>query len=154
MKLMCLSLKKLAIKLFIKIFPILIDSVIIFKHFVKDCSSICLIIRNKLIGTCEGNFHSNKQTSSGKNIHRCLWNLDTVYPLDAGCKLNVHKTFRRRPGCLVNVLCTVTLRLMPKGHNFWFTNFNRKTPKKYSQWHPAIAMFGFKCRWYNIWLKI
>ena len=33
MKLMCLSLKKLAIKLFIKIFPILIDSVYYFQAF-------------------------------------------------------------------------------------------------------------------------
>ena len=31
-------------------------------------------------------------------------------PLDTGRKLNVHKTFRRRPGCLLNVLCTFNLR--------------------------------------------
>ena len=31
-------------------------------------------------------------------------------PVDTGRKLNVHKTFRRRPGCLLNVLCTFNLR--------------------------------------------
>ena len=30
-----------------------------------------------------------------------------TYPVDIGCKLNVHKTFRRR---LLNVLCTFNLR--------------------------------------------
>ena len=28
------------------------------------------------------------------------------FPVDTGRKLNVHKTFRRRPGRLMNVLCT------------------------------------------------
>ena len=31
-------------------------------------------------------------------------------PKDTGGKLNVHKTFRRRPGRLLNVLCTFNLR--------------------------------------------
>ena len=31
-------------------------------------------------------------------------------PLDTGPKLNVHKTFRRRPGRLLNALCTFKLR--------------------------------------------
>ena len=30
-------------------------------------------------------------------------------PVDTGRKLNVHKTFRRRPGRLLNVLCTFNL---------------------------------------------
>ena len=34
----------------------------------------------------------------------------TVYPVDTGRKLNVHKTFRKRPGRLLNVLCTFSLR--------------------------------------------
>ena len=33
-----------------------------------------------------------------------------AYPVDAGRKLNVHKTFRRRPGRLLNVSCTFNLR--------------------------------------------
>ena len=31
----------------------------------------------------------------------------TVYPVDTGRKLNVHKTFRKRPERLLNVLCTL-----------------------------------------------
>ena len=33
----------------------------------------------------------------------------THSPVDTGCKLNVHKTFRRCPGRLLNVLCTFIL---------------------------------------------
>ena len=36
-------------------------------------------------------------------------------PVDTGCKLNVHKAFRRRPGRLLNVLCTFNLRPVPTG---------------------------------------
>ena len=32
------------------------------------------------------------------------------YPVDTGRKLNVHKSFRRRPGRLLNILCTFNLR--------------------------------------------
>ena len=35
-----------------------------------------------------------------------------VNPVDTGRKLNVHKTFRRRPGRLLNVLCKFNLRLV------------------------------------------
>ena len=31
-------------------------------------------------------------------------------PVDTGRKLNVYKTFRRRPGRLLNILCTFNLR--------------------------------------------
>ena len=34
--------------------------------------------------------------------------------MDTGRKLNVHKTFRRRPGRLLNVLCTFNLRPVSK----------------------------------------
>ena len=37
------------------------------------------------------------------------------YPIDKGRKLNVHKTFRRRPGRLLNVLCTFNLGLVSTG---------------------------------------
>ena len=36
-------------------------------------------------------------------------------PADTGRKLNVHKTFRRRPGRLLNVLCMVNLRPVSTG---------------------------------------
>ena len=40
--------------------------------------------------------------------------MDT-FPVDTGRKLNVHKTFRRRPGRLLNVLCTLILRPVSTG---------------------------------------
>ena len=36
-------------------------------------------------------------------------------PVDTGQKLNVRKTFRRRPGCLLNVLCTFNSRPVSAG---------------------------------------
>ena len=37
------------------------------------------------------------------------------YPLGAGRKLSVHKTFRRRPGRFLNVLRTFNLRPVSRG---------------------------------------
>ena len=37
-------------------------------------------------------------------------------PVDRGRKLNVHKTFRRRPGSLLKVLCTFNLRPVSTGN--------------------------------------
>ena len=37
------------------------------------------------------------------------------FPVDTGHKLNVHKTFRRPPGHLLNVLCTINLRPVSAG---------------------------------------
>ena len=36
--------------------------------------------------------------------------VSNLFPVDTGRKSNVHKTFRRRPGHLLNVLRTVNLR--------------------------------------------
>ena len=41
--------------------------------------------------------------------------ISTTIALDTGRKLNVHKIFRRCPGCLVNVLCTFNLRPVSRG---------------------------------------
>ena len=38
-----------------------------------------------------------------------LISLCNGFPVDTGRKLNIHKTFRRRPGRLLNVLCTSNL---------------------------------------------
>ena len=35
--------------------------------------------------------------------------VETINSVDTGRKLNVHETFRRRPGYLLNVLCTFSL---------------------------------------------
>ena len=39
----------------------------------------------------------------------------TQYRLDTRRKLNVHKTFRRRPGRVLNVFCTFNLRPVSRG---------------------------------------
>ena len=41
--------------------------------------------------------------------------LKILSPLDTGRNLNVHKTFRRRPGRLLNVLCSFNLRSVSRG---------------------------------------
>ena len=38
-----------------------------------------------------------------------------MFPKDTGRKLNVYKTFRRRPERLLSVLCTFNLRLVSTG---------------------------------------
>ena len=40
---------------------------------------------------------------------------DYYNPVDTGRKLNVQKTFRRRPGRLLNVFCTFNLSLVSTG---------------------------------------
>ena len=49
------------------------------------------------------------------NIYNCYMASFTIIPIDTGRKLNVHKTFRRRPGRLLNVLCTFNLRSVSTG---------------------------------------
>ena len=44
-----------------------------------------------------------------------LTELLKLFPVDTGRKLNAHKTFRRRPGRLLNVLCTYNLRPVSTG---------------------------------------
>ena len=39
----------------------------------------------------------------------------TAFPVDTGRKLNAHKTFIRRPGRLLNLLCTFNLRPVSTG---------------------------------------
>ena len=48
----------------------------------------------------------------------CDWTITlgaTDFPVDTGLELNVHKTFRRRPGRFLNVLCTFNLRPVSTG---------------------------------------
>ena len=41
--------------------------------------------------------------------------ISDIGPVDTGRKLNIQKTFRRRPGRLLNVLCTFRLRPVSTG---------------------------------------
>ena len=43
------------------------------------------------------------------------------FPVDTGRKLNVHKTLRRRPGRLLNVLCTFYLRPVSTGFASYYS---------------------------------
>ena len=47
----------------------------------------------------------------------------TTFPVDTGRKLNVHKTFRKRP---LNVLCTFNLRPVSTGVNVTMLQNNIK----------------------------
>ena len=44
--------------------------------------------------------------------------------LDTGRKLNVHQTFKRNPGCLLNVLCTFSLRPGVQRISLYWTSFS------------------------------
>ena len=58
--------------------------------------------------------------SSGFTDFFCLFFLD--FPVDTGRKLKVHKTFRRRPGRLLNVLCKFNLR--PASTDLFFSEMS------------------------------
>ena len=53
----------------------------------------------------------------------------TATPVDTGRKLNVHKTFRRRHGCLLNVLCTFNLSPVSTGIVLTFLKIGVNLPK-------------------------
>ena len=50
-------------------------------------------------------FQKCKDNANHSNIKVIVSN----FPVDTGRKLNVYKTFRRRPGRLLNVLCMFNL---------------------------------------------
>ena len=41
--------------------------------------------------------------------------LKSIYTLDIGCKLNIHKTLKKCPGHVPHVICTFSLRPESKG---------------------------------------
>ena len=53
--------------------------------------------------------------NSFKSLAKASCIQNHAYPVDTGRKLNVHKAFRRRPGRLLNVLCTFNLCPMDTG---------------------------------------
>ena len=50
--------------------------------------------------------------------------LKSEYSVDTGRKLNVHKTPRRHPGRLLNVLCTFHLRPVSTGYGHYCENLS------------------------------
>ena len=74
-----------------------------------------------------------------KVISRMITNLNKRYiynPLHKGRKLNVHKTFRRRHGRLLNVLCTFNLRSVSMGNNCFFEDLLPNPKEVYNIWIP------------------
>ena len=70
----------------------------------KVCSSkTCINTVNKEFNTTSDDY--NKIFEAANLIRK-----KNVDPVDTGRKLNAHKTFRRRPGRLLNALCTFNLR--------------------------------------------
>ena len=60
------------------------------------------------------------------------------YPVDTGRKLNVHNTFRRRPGRLLNVLCTFNFRPVSAGYETYGCHDHNNKENK-----PGILSFIF-----------
>ena len=66
-----------------------------------------------------------------------------TYPVDTGRKLNAHKTFRRRPGGLLIVLCTFNLRCVSTGQTSSVTGTNISQPIQ--KLHRALSQY----LWFN-----
>ena len=61
-------------------------------------------------------FENNKYTLGVFiDLSKAFDTVDYSIPIDTGRKLNVLKASRRRPGCLLNVLCTFNLRPLSTG---------------------------------------
>ena len=54
-------------------------------------------------------------------------------PVDTGRKLNVHKTFRRRPGRILNVLCTFNLRPVSTGWDYLIKKYKKLVIQAFSK---------------------
>ena len=77
------------------------------------------------------------------------------HPVDTGRKLNVHKTFRRRPGRLLNLWCTFNLRPVSTGvlsdNIFWlYRIFERRNFNRTSQGRSKFKVFLTKV--FDTWL--
>ena len=64
--------------------------------------------------------------------------------LERGCKLNVHKTFRRCHGRLQNVLCTFNLCLITRLSCWNFGNLHKNYFKNISEYRSAVAYLKFR----------
>ena len=74
----------------------------------------CGKIRTKKILNTD-TLHAVLLYSAKRRSKTCLFVISSCLPVDTGRQLNVHKTFRRRPSRLLNVLCTFNLRPVSTG---------------------------------------
>ena len=57
----------------------------------------------------------SQKTKNTFMVYEIMFSLMIACPLSTGRRLNVHKTIRRRPGRLLNILCTFNLYPVFKG---------------------------------------
>ena len=63
-------------------------------------------------------FHFEKNRVFILTIYKMCTEMElkgSLYPIDTGRKVNVHNTFRRRPGRILNLLCTFNERPVSTG---------------------------------------
>ena len=86
-----------------------------FYHF-EECTGHCLT-SGKLIGWVLGYLDPFKFClyTTFRRYVRTNFEVFVIQSLDTGRKLNLHKTFRRLPERLLNVLCTFNLRPVSMG---------------------------------------
>ena len=75
-----------------------------------------------------------------RNNWMAPYNSPSSFLVDTGRKLTVQKTSRRRPGRLLNVLCTFNLRPVSTGLIPLKENFHKKR-----LWKNLIVIFGRDC---------
>ena len=112
----------------------------------KPCGNLILELKRRYISEKENFWQSVNFTAVfAKNTKKKRLNFPKFahnFPVDTGHKLNVHKTFRTRPGRLLNILCAFNLRPVSTRfpsekvnfrliyltyisiHNFWRTLLN------------------------------
>ena len=69
-----------------------------------------------------------------------------LYSVDTRRKLKVHKTFRRRPGHLLNVLCTFHLHLVSRGFKISLLSYSLLN-RRYTEISCLFAMITLHKKW-------
>ena len=85
--------------------------------YVNVCRKrFCVQVFNEMIMHITSKWKLLRTMMSLVTIGICRTTWHRSNPLDTGRKLNVHKTFRRRPGRLLKILCKFNLRLASTGN--------------------------------------
>ena len=107
------------------------DSLVPF-HYIEGTPSVFMTLEKNSLKTC--------------SVFIVFYNVIILYdPVDTGRKFNVHKTFRRRPGRLLNVLCTFNLRPVSMGRVIFslettlFDDEGLTTPQNFLLLHKFVS---------------
>ena len=87
--------------------------------------------------------HDSHYPKTRSILNQMLKRQNNNNPVDTGCKLNVHKTFRRRPWRLLNVLCTFNLRLVSMGKYYMRFSSSQKSGKRMENCLKSGTFFQF-----------